>query len=153
MNISKEAVNKRFVECVEELITHDSGLSKKEIAMNLGLKPNTFSEILSGRMGVAVDVLAKFHLHYNIDVIWILTGNDGLYSTSDNISSVNDKDENQYKSLDVEHYKIMNRRLSAENKLLREQNTSLNEVIDDLRVLIKGFSGGNIIFTKPTDNE
>jgi len=157
MDITKEAISKRFVECISDLLDHNSKLSKKEIASTLGLKPNTFSEILNGRMGVSVEILSRFYLNYDIDVIWILTGNvlnnRYLYAKLGNALTVAEKDRNKYENLDVEHYKILNNRLIGENELLRNQNRQLNDIIEDLKTLIEGFKSGHIVITKPKDEE
>ncbi len=157
MDISKKAINKRFIKSINDFLDGHPHLSKKEVADSLGLKQNTFSEILSGRMGVGTDILSKSYLIYKIDVIWILTGsmasNEYLYPTNEDLMIVSENDENQYKSLDVDGYKILIDRVIEENKFIKKQNSKLLTTIEDQKLLIDGFTSGRIVIANPADKE
>ena len=82
--MDKEAINNRFIEAVEFLITSKIVQSKGELAAAIGIKPTKFSEILNGRMNIGTDLAANLCAKFNISAYWMLTGYGSMLRDSKN---------------------------------------------------------------------
>lgn len=71
----KDAINERFKISVEYLISEKIAKNKSEIATAMGIKPNTFSEILNKRMSIGIQMIEPFCVKFGISVDWLITGN------------------------------------------------------------------------------
>jgi len=71
--IEKNDINQRFVSAVEYLVKNK--LAKNStIATALGIKQNTFTEILKYRSGAGSEYIANLCVLYDINPDWLLTG-------------------------------------------------------------------------------
>lgn len=72
---SQNIVSARFVELVEHLIRSNTVHSKSKFAQSLGIKPQTLSEITSGRRDVTIESIRKLFIEYpNVEANWLLKG-------------------------------------------------------------------------------
>lgn len=78
----KEAINQRFIEAVNTIISNNKEYNKKIIASKLEIKPSTFSEILNKRMNISIDALLLFSEIFNVSIEWILLGKGSMFSNS-----------------------------------------------------------------------
>lgn len=76
--MSKEDINKRFVEAVNHLLSNNIVAGKGLISESLNIKASKFSEILNYRMNVGTDLVAMISDLYNIDANWLLTGRGSM---------------------------------------------------------------------------
>lgn len=72
--LSKETITYRFRLAVCAILDEDIANSQSDIACDLGVKPQKFSEIMNGRMKVGVDMVAAICEKYLVSAEWILTG-------------------------------------------------------------------------------
>lgn len=79
--MDKNAINQRFTEAVNFVLSQNKSLKKRDIAGFLKLKPSTFSEILNNRSSVSAEVVANFCTEYKIDIVWLLTGKGEMLKT------------------------------------------------------------------------
>ncbi|MBO4654979.1 MAG: helix-turn-helix transcriptional regulator [Bacteroidales bacterium] len=70
----KSDINERFISSVNYLISEKKAHNKTEIATAMGIKPNTFSEILNKRMSLGLQMIEPFCTHYGISIAWLITG-------------------------------------------------------------------------------
>lgn len=82
--MNKEAINARFVDSINKLLSKNMSLTKATIADSLGIKPTKFSEILNFRMNIGTDLAATLCKNYNINPSWLLTG-EGTMFKNENI--------------------------------------------------------------------
>lgn len=79
--MDKSSINKRFVDCVNYILSVNKSINKSDISNSIGVKANTFSEILNLRMNIATDHIANFINKYPIiSPEWLLTGNGAMIS-------------------------------------------------------------------------
>ena len=94
--LTKDEINRRFVEAVYAVITHEP-ISKSALAESMNVKPAKFSEILNKRMKAGMDIIQKLCDEYNVSADWIITGRGDMFlnncqnetsiaNNSDNIS-------------------------------------------------------------------
>lgn len=145
MELTKEAINNRFVESLTEMLKNRQGLSKKKIAASLNMKPAKLSEILGGRMSVSLEDLAKYSVLYNVDVNWLMTGRQnvleyGNMRNSENQNYVSDSFH------DYQNLVIVN--LENQNNLLRGQLDILNGLVVSQQDTIEAFKRGDIVVAK-----
>ncbi len=78
--LSKETITYRFRLAVCAIIDNEIANSQSDIASEIGVKPQKFSEIMNGRMKVGVDMVAAMCEKYLVSAEWILTGRgDNLF--------------------------------------------------------------------------
>lgn len=145
MELTKEAINNRFVESLTEMLKNRQGLSKKKIAASLNMKPAKLSEILGGRMSVSLEDLAKYSVLYNVDVNWLMTGRQNVLEyrnmrNSENQNYVSDSFH------DYQNLVIVN--LENQNNLLRGQLDILNGLVVSQQDTIEAFKRGDIVVAK-----
>lgn len=76
MEVSKEAINRRFIKCINDLIEAREGINKSTLAQELGISKSRFSEILNNRMNAGLDTIGLFCIKYKFNPNWILTDSD-----------------------------------------------------------------------------
>lgn len=142
MDLTKEAINNRFIESITNILEIKPELSKKELAASLGIKPSKFSEILGGRMSVGLEELAKYSVLYNIDINWLMTGRKIVsdYKNSEIRNYINEPQ--------VNYQNQMFNLVESENTLLREQLDILNCVVTSQKDTIEAFKRGDIIIAR-----
>lgn len=121
--MDKNSINIRFVECVNHVLTTINDVSKGDISNAMGVKANTFSEILNMRMNIATDHIANFIMNYPFfSAEWILTGNGQMINQK---TSREDLVTNKY---DLNEIIDLARQLGMqikENEYLHQQNMNL----------------------------
>lgn len=70
----KTAINQRFTNAVNHLISETKAENKTTIADKIKISKSKFSEILNNRMSIGIEDLAKFCEVFCMDANWILTG-------------------------------------------------------------------------------
>lgn len=145
MELTKEAINNRFVESLTEMLKNRQGLSKKKIAASLNMKPAKLSEILGGRMSVSLEDLAKYSVLYNVDVNWLMTGRQNVleYKNMRNSENQNYVSDSFH---DYQNLVIVN--LENQNNLLRGQLDILNGLVVSQQDTIEAFKRGDIVVAK-----
>lgn len=125
--LSKETITYRFRKAVCAIIDNDIANSQSDIASELGVKPQKFSEIMNGRMKVGVDMVAAMCEKYLVSAEWILTGRgDNLFRlTSQLPHGYEDEDD-----VPMEH--PWNRELDAES----DESKNADSTTDPLVILI-----------------
>ncbi|MCP1996613.1 XRE family transcriptional regulator [Flavobacterium sp. HSC-61S13] len=78
---TKSVVSQRFIDTVDSLILKGDVKSKASLSRDLGIKPNSLSEIIGGRMHVGIDIILRLCDLYSIDVEWQLTGRGEMFAT------------------------------------------------------------------------
>ena len=66
--------SERLRTAVEYLIEKGKAKTRTEIGRRVGLKPSTFSMILSGKRGPGIDLFRAFVREYPINLYWLVTG-------------------------------------------------------------------------------
>jgi len=79
--MNKKAVNKRFIEAIEWLISIGKAESKSEIAKKANISPSKFSEILNNRMNIGTDLAGIVCFSYGISAEWLLTGQGTMHAS------------------------------------------------------------------------
>ncbi len=75
-----DKINQRVVEVIEQ-----SGLSKSEFAMKVGVSPAIISHISSGRNKVGLELVQRILEHYtDISALWLLLGAGKMREDSTN---------------------------------------------------------------------
>jgi len=74
--MTKKAINQRFINYVNLLISERKVKSKAVVAEKVGIKPSKLSEILNNRMNVGMDTIALFCDSYGVSAEWILLGKE-----------------------------------------------------------------------------
>ena len=80
--MDKEQINNRFIEAIDFVLQSNVGLSKKDVATSLMVKPSKFSEILNKRMGIGVDIAALLCANYGVSSDWLLMGKGDIMSNN-----------------------------------------------------------------------
>lgn len=70
----KRAINQRFIDTVNYVISCNKEYNKGKIAAKLGIKPNTFSEILNKRTNVNIELILIFSEIFDVSIDFMLTG-------------------------------------------------------------------------------
>lgn len=112
----KDAINERFKISVEYLISEKIAKSKSEIATAMGIKPNTFSEILNKRMSIGVQMIEPFCVKFGISVDWLVTGR-GEMLRKDNTTITANSDEN------------VSRLITILENTLKEKDSQINRLL------------------------
>lgn len=129
--MNKKAVNKRFIEAIEWLISIGKAESKSEIAKKANISPSKFSEILNCRMNIGTDLAGIVCLNYGISAEWLLTG-QGTMAKS-NAAKENPQHKTQIPkpptNETVDSHLLIDKicELSAENALLKKELELLQE--------------------------
>ncbi|PWA10935.1 hypothetical protein [Flavobacterium laiguense] len=74
----KEAINQRFIEAVNAIISCNKEYNKAKIAAKLNIKPSKFSEILNKRMNISIDSILLFSDIFVIPLDWLLMGKGSI---------------------------------------------------------------------------
>lgn len=77
----KSAVNQRFIVAVEYLISTKMVVYQGDIAKKLEIKPSRMTEIMKGRMNVALDVVIIFCNEFGISLDWMFVGEGEMLKT------------------------------------------------------------------------
>ncbi len=83
-NSTKYAINQRFIDCINFLISENKAESKTEIAENLNITKSKFSEILNKRMNIGVDTLSLLSNSYKVSVEWLVLGKKPMFIKESN---------------------------------------------------------------------
>ena len=84
----KDVINERFIFLINHIISEQMDSNKSNIAQKLGLKANTFSEILNNRMNVGTDIISTLCEVYNASPDWILTGRGDMFRNDQKIGNI-----------------------------------------------------------------
>lgn len=71
----KSVVTKRFLECLELIMSRGLCNSYRQFADSVDYFPQSLSEIRKGRRDVTIEVLRKAAMHYGLNATYLLTGN------------------------------------------------------------------------------
>lgn len=146
--MSKDAVNQRFVNCINYLISEKEHLNKTTIATKLNISKSKFSEILNGRMNVGIEEILNVSTIFDISMDYLMFGkgnierkeslvneepeNYGLVGIDENskniLSSISEKVDFLYKEVSEKIdfiYKF------AEEEVVRKEFKSLEQTIKD----------------------
>lgn len=77
--LTKEEIQRRFIEAVQTLLDQNKTLTKTSLAESLNVKPSKFSEILNGRMKAGVDTIAILCDFWNISPDWVLMSRGSIF--------------------------------------------------------------------------
>ena len=72
--MGKEQINKRVLTALGVVLDTHKELTKTAFAKLLGIKPQTFTEILKGRMNASSDIMALLTSNYGVSASWLLVG-------------------------------------------------------------------------------
>lgn len=123
--MEKLAINRRFIEAVDYLLSTGVVDSKGSLANNLGIKNTKFSEILNLRMNIGTDLAAVVCEKYNISPEWLLLGKGSMMQQ--NLSDIPQPVMEQEKSGEASAYYKMYKEKDEENKVLLKENAVLQE--------------------------
>lgn len=124
--MDKSAINRRFIEAVEYLLSIGKAESKGVLATTLGIKSTKFSEILNGRMNIGTDLAALICSHYDINPEWLLLGyGSKIRDNQSDLSQTVIVDSE--KSGEAAAYYRMYKEKDEENKELLKENARLEE--------------------------
>lgn len=117
--MSKNAINERFINSVNQVISGNKLENKSTIATKLQIKKAKFSEILNSRMNVGIEEIILFCEEYNYNVEWLVTGKGKIKRNEDQqieipLLRVEEPQEEIYEKSNV-------------IELLREQNSILTK--------------------------
>ena len=124
--MEKSAINKRFIEAVEYVLSTGKAESKGALATTLGIKSTKFSEILNGRMNIGTDLAALICSHYDISPEWLLLGSGSKLRNCPTQSPQQVLTEVE-KSGEAAAYYKMYKEKDEENKELLKENARLEE--------------------------
>ena len=77
--LTKEEIQRRFIEAVQTLLSQDKTLTKTSLAESLNVKLAKFSEILNGRMKAGVDTIAMLCDFWNVSPDWLLLNRGSIF--------------------------------------------------------------------------
>jgi len=137
--MEKNSVNQRFIDCVNYLVNSRIVKYRADIQRELNIKASRFSEIMNGRMNVAIDVIAEFCKKYGISVTYIVLGDGDMviddnsylsklqaqpiqYNSEENLTNkyLNDKNEHFIENL--------NTMLADKNKIIQLQDERISHL-------------------------
>ncbi|HMQ49753.1 MAG TPA: LexA family transcriptional regulator [Saprospiraceae bacterium] len=81
-------VTQRFIKCHQKLKEENRIKSSRQFAIALDYLPQSLSEILKGRRDVTIDLLRKAVEQYQINPVFIYTGEGPMFMTEENLSSL-----------------------------------------------------------------
>ncbi len=115
--MSKNAINQRFINSVNQVISENKTENKGTIATKLNIKKAKFSEILNLRMNVGIEEIILFCEEFNYNIEWLLTGKG-------------ETKRNKYQDIEIPLQRVEEPQQEIEEKtnvleLLREQNKLL----------------------------
>jgi transcriptional regulator with XRE-family HTH domain len=112
------------------MISEKIETTKAGIAQKLGLKTNTFSEILNNRMNVGTDIVSILCETYNISSDWLLTGRGEMLQRN-NIGHYTSGNNNPISgNIEIQTYKL-------ELDLANIKISYLERIIEDKEELIQ----------------
>ena len=120
----KEAINQRFIEAVNVIISTNKEYNKAKIAAKLNIKPSKFSEILSKRMNVSIDSIIVFSDIFKIPIDWLLLGKNSAehnYKEENPPDNYKELAESRKETIDLLKGKVVT--LEKEIAELRSKNT------------------------------
>lgn len=88
---SKSAINQRFIDSVNYLLSANTDLNKAKIALCLNISNTKFSEILNKRMNVGLETLSIIVEVFRINANWLLTGQGDMLSSDDVTQQIKNK--------------------------------------------------------------
>jgi len=118
--MDKIAINKRFREVVDYIISSKITTKKTDLAENLGIKYGILAEILAGRMNASVEVIASLCDFYNISTEYLLFGRGEMLCTQSAESQ--GKDDTQTPTA---------RSSAGETSSINDNITCLISILDD----------------------
>ncbi len=80
--MSKSAINQRFIESVNYLVSIKKEINKTVIASEIEISKSKFSEILNGRMNVGIEQIIKLSEKFNVSLDYILIGKGEIEKNS-----------------------------------------------------------------------
>lgn len=119
----KEAINQRFIESVNFILSSNKEYNKAKIAAKLNIKPSKFSEILSKRMNVSIDSVIMFSDLFNIPIDWLLLGKGSMnqnHKEEDPPDNYKELAESRKETIDLLKGKVIS--LEKEIAVLRSKN-------------------------------
>lgn len=152
--MDKTAINKRFIEAVEYLLSTGKADSKGVLAATLGIKSTKFSEILNERMNIGTDLAALICSHYDINPEWLLLGigsklRNNQFDSSQPIITESEKSGEaaafykMYKEKDEENKELLkeNARLEERLRLIETDNPDFTDIAENVS------TGSNMLHT------
>lgn len=79
-------VTQRFIKCHDKLREQGKVRSSRQFALALDYLPQSLSEILKGRRDVTIELLRKAIEEFNINPMYVFTGEGTMFHTGDNSS-------------------------------------------------------------------
>lgn len=77
--MGREQINKRVLTALGVVLDTHKELTKTAFAQMLGIKPQTFTEILKGRMNASSDLMALLTSNYGVSATWLLVGTGEMF--------------------------------------------------------------------------
>lgn len=124
--MDKSAINRRFIEAVEYLLSTRKAENKGVLAATLGIKSTKFSEILNERMNIGTDLAALICSHYDINPEWLLLGRGLKICDSQTCISQPVITDTERSGEAVAYYRMYKEK-DEENKELLKENARLEE--------------------------
>lgn len=129
--MDKIAINKRFREVVDYIISSKITTKKTDLAENLGIKYGILAEILAGRMNASVEVIASLCDFYNISTEYLLFGRGEMLCTH-NIQHTSKRSTQSAESQGKDDTQTPTARSSAlETSSINDNITCLISILDD----------------------